>query len=246
MAITQASLTSGTSGTNGLSASTASVTPTANRLVIVVAFGGAVTPANATDPSGVSGNGITYSRLASRNNTTSFGLNTSIWRGMSASPSAGAITITYPNTQDLFIWSVFELAGINTGGTNGSSAVNSNTATNQDITGTLTSLTATLAAFGSANNGAISAQINAKVAGTLATATPDTGWSEIHDLALNSGSFDFALETQWRASNDTSATQTWSVAGAIQVVAAEIVAASTFSAGWAAGATHTILSGVGD
>jgi hypothetical protein len=223
MAITQASLTSNSSGTNGTSVATASITPTANRLIIVSVFGGAVTPANATDPSGVSGNGITYSLLKSQNNTTTFGLNLSIWRGMSAAPSAGAITITYPNTQDLFIWSVIELDGINISGSNGANAVNSNTASNQDISGTLTTVGATLAAFGSSSNGAICATISAK-ATSAATCTPDTGWTEIHEQSLVSAGIGFALETQWRADNDTSPSETWSAASAIQIVAAEIVA----------------------
>ena len=224
--ITQTPLTSGSSGTNGTSVSTASVSPTANRLVIVAVFGGAATPTNATDPTSVSGAGLTFTKLKAQNNTTTFGLNTSLWYAMSASPSTGAITITYPNTQDLFIWSVFELAGVNVAGGTGSNAVNSNTASNQDISGSLTTLGTTLSAFGSSNNGAICATINAR-ATTAATATPDTGWTEIHDLSLVSGGIAFALETQWRDSNDTSPSETWSAAGAIQIVAAEIVAATS-------------------
>jgi hypothetical protein len=223
MAITQSSLTSGSSGTNGLSIATASVSPTSNRLVIVAVFGGAVTPANATDPSTVAGAGLTFVKLVAQNNTTTFGLNTSIWYAMSAAPSSGAITITYPNTQDLFIWSVYELAGVDATGTNGANAVNTNTAGGQDITGAATSVTATLAAFASANNGAICATISAK-ATSAATCTPDTGWTEIHEVSLVSSGIGFALETQWRADNDTTALGTWSAGSAIQTIAAEIVA----------------------
>jgi hypothetical protein len=223
MAITQSSLTSGTSGTNGLSVATASVSPTANRLVIAAFFGGAVTPANATDPTSVAGAGLTFVKLKAQNNTTTFGLNTSFWYAMSAAPSSGAITVTYQNTQDLFMWSLLELDGIDISGSNGANAVNTNTAAGQDITGAATSVTATLAAFASANNGAICATISAK-ATTAATCTPDTGWSEIHEVSLVSAGIGFALETQWRASNDTTALGTWSAGSAIQTIAAEIVA----------------------
>jgi hypothetical protein len=223
-AITEFPLTSGTSGTNGLSVATASVSPTANRLVVAVFFGGAVTPANATDPSGVSGAGLTFVKWVSQNNTTTFGLNTSIWYAMSAAPSSGAVTVTYPNTQDLFLWSLFELDVIDTSGSNGAGAVNSNTATGQDITGSLTSVTATLAAFADTNNGAVCATISAK-ATSAATCSPDSGWSEIHEVSLISAGIGFALETQWRASNDTTALGTWSAGSAIQTVAAEVVAA---------------------
>lgn len=227
-AITQTALTSGSSGTNATSVATASISPTANRLVVVKVFGGAVTPANATDPSSVAGAGLTFVKLVSRNNTTSFGLNVSMWYAMSASPGSGAVTVTYPNSQDLFIWSVSEYAGVNTTGVNGANAiVAANIATNQDLTGTAATITATLPnAFGSANNGVISALVWGITTPTPATCTPDTGWTEEHDLGLLSGTISFALETQWRASNDSTAAGTWSANGAMQIVAAELVAAT--------------------
>jgi hypothetical protein len=143
---------------------------------------------------------------------------------MSAAPSSGAITATYPNTQDLFLWSLFELDGINSSSSNGSSAVNGNTAANQDISGTLTSVTATLAALFNSNSGAICATVSAK-ATSSAACTPDAGWTEIDEIPLVSGGIGFSLETQWRASNDTTALGTWDAASAIQTIAAEILAA---------------------
>ncbi len=244
MAITQSALTNNGSTTTGTSFNTASITPTANRLVLVCISSVHLTSANAAAPSGVSGNGITYTLLKNISNTGG-GLSTSIWRGMSASPSTGAIMISFANTVARINWSVMELAGINTGGSNGSAAVNSNTASNEDASGTATSITATLAAFGNANNGAVAALGWFMAAASPATCTPDTGWTEGTDAGVTSGSLSLALETQWRASNDTTATGTWNAAGGIQTVAAEIVAAGTFNPAWAVGATHTILSGAG-
>lgn len=223
MALSQSALTNAGSTTAGTSFGTASITPTANRLVIVEIATTHTTSANAAVPTGVSGNGITYALLASKASTAG-GFTTSLWRGMSASPSAGAITINYANQVNRINWSVFEIDGVDISGSNGANAVNSNTATGENVTATVATVTATLAAFANANNGAIAACLWG-MAGATQTCTPDTGWTEVSDAGVAIGGAALCLEAQFRASNDTTAQGTWAANGAVQTVAAEIVAA---------------------
>jgi hypothetical protein len=226
VAITQAALTSGTSATNATSYATASISPTANRLIVVAVHSPASTAANAAAPSGISGAGLTFVKLVDRANTA-FGTAVSLWRAMDAAPSTGALTITFANQQERCAWSVFEFDGVDTGGSNGSAAVNSNTASATNA-GTTASATATLAAFAGANNGAVMATGFFDATGVVKTCTPDTGWTEIHDLGLTeAGNRALSIETQWRADNDTTAVGTWSANGGVLTVAAELVAAST-------------------
>lgn len=199
MAITQNSLTSHTDATDATSYVTASsYTPAANRLVIAAVLNSK--GASADTPTGA-GNGLTWVQIA----TLPFSSNRrrlTIFRAMGASPTNGAFTADFAGaTQTGCAISITEFAGVDTSGTNGSGAVVQN-ATN---TGTaVSSLTVTLAAFGSANNGAYAAF------GAVATVaiTHDSGWSEIHDISFTPPSG--ALETQWIATNDTSAVGTMS------------------------------------
>jgi hypothetical protein len=225
MAITEAALTSGSSATDTTSYATASVSPTASRLIIVAVHNAAQSAVNAAPPTGVAGAGLTFAALGTAQSDTTFGTAVSFWRAMSASPGTGALTITFANTQTAVNWSVFELAGVDTSGSNGAGAVNTNTAGNKNA-GATASATATLGAFANANNGAICAT-GALVAGvTIPTCTPDTGWTEIHDTGTADGTISIAIETQWRASNDTTALGTWSVNAGVLTVAAEIIAAA--------------------
>jgi hypothetical protein len=242
MAITEAALTSGSSGADASSFATASISPTANRLIIVAVHSAAVTAANAGPPSGISGAGLTFAALGTAQSDTTFGTALSLWRAMSASPSTGALTITFANPQTAINWSVFELDGIDTSGTNGSGAVNSNTAGNKNA-GATASVTATLAAFASANNGAIAATCSLVAGVTIPTCTPDTGWTEIHDTGVADVSISLAIETQWRASNDTTALGTWSTNGGIFTIAAEIIAASSGTSVALTGQSATVSRG---
>jgi hypothetical protein len=235
MAITATALTSGSSISSGSSFDTASVAPTANRLVVVAVT---LQAASAAPPTGISGAGLTFVSWVENNNGAT-NQSTSLWRAMSASPSSGALTITHSGATNP-IWSVFELDGVVTTGTNGADAINANTATAVDITGSATTLTVTLGAFGHANNGTVGAFAWLQTAGSPATATAGTGFTEIHDLGLTDTGTSWALETEWRADNDTSVNNTWSAAGGIFGVAAEVVASGTVSIAVPAGAMSLI------
>jgi hypothetical protein len=100
----------GASNTTNLTVyTTASVTPTANRLVLVWVFGRVAEP----PPDSVTGNGITYSQVASSTDATS-AWSASLWAGSSATPSAGAVTITFPAGRGGCLWRVEEWDGSST------------------------------------------------------------------------------------------------------------------------------------
>jgi hypothetical protein len=195
---------------------TASVSPAANALILVaVAIYSAQSGSTGVDA--VTGNGITYTLVASGPSVDDgFGpYQPHLYRGMSASPSAGAITInpTYNLDPVQVDWCVAEFTGVDTGGTNGADAVvqsNSNS-TNENAT-----LTITLSAFGSADNGAFGSAITYND-GTI---THETNWTE---LDQNSNQ----MHAQWRDDNDTTCTFVSSNSGDdLSGIAVEIKAAA--------------------
>src|SRR6266498_873641 len=94
---TFASLTSGGSATAGTTRTTASVSPTGNRLILIAI--NAYVSAGSAQPTitSVVGNGITYTLVRSQDVDTSGTDRTTlfVYRGMAASPSAGTIAITF-------------------------------------------------------------------------------------------------------------------------------------------------------
>jgi hypothetical protein len=124
VAVTASVLTEGSSTTDAASYATASISPTANRLVLLAVFSGDTVAAAAAAPSSVTGNGLTWVQVATQNNSDSnTNITTTVFRAMGASPSAGAVTINFGATQENCAWSVAEFAGVPTTGTHGSGAV---------------------------------------------------------------------------------------------------------------------------
>lgn len=205
MAVAATQLAQGT----GAGTTTSSITPTANNLILI-AIG---LYKNGTMPTinSVSGNGITYALVAAAASVDDgFGpYKVHLYRGMSASPSTGTVSISLSAAADQVDYSICQVSGVDTSGTNGSGAVvQSNTGTANDAT----SLSVTLSAFGSVSNGAY---------GCLGIyndvpVTPDSGWTELDDATQ--------LETQWRADNDTSVGWSWTGATDAGGVAVEIKA----------------------
>lgn len=230
MAITLNTLTSHGDSADANSYTTASsFTPGANRLVLAFVENSKGSTANTPT---VTGNSLTWVQVATVAFSTGSRRRLTLFRAMGASPTNGALTADFAGVNQTSIAiSVFELDGVDTSGTNGSGAVVQN-ATNTGEA--VSSVTATLAAFGSASNGA--------VAGVGATAnvgiTHDTGWSEIHDITSVTLPAT-ALETQWIATNDTTASGTMvSGTASMGIIAIEIKAA-------VAGRTNQYLTLVG-
>lgn len=225
MAISGSTLTSGTDNTTTNSYATASVSPTSGRMVYVgvYSFQTSGTEANAAAPSSLSGNGLTWTKVVENVDTT-FGMAISIWRALASSPSAGAITMSHANDRAATAWSVIQVDGADTGGTNGSNSV-VQSASNKSNTGSATSLTVTLGAFGDAGNGAVSFHATLVVGATQATATAGSGWTELNESANSETPVSYSIESQWRADNDTTADVTWSIGGYSYSAALEIKAA---------------------
>src|SRR6185437_15159838 len=96
---------------------TASVTPPADTLLLLAV--GSNT-SNFSTPT-VSGAGCTWTQVATvqTSNHTSM----TLFRAVSATPSAGALTITFSNNQSNVYWSLTAFTGANLSGTNGSGAI---------------------------------------------------------------------------------------------------------------------------
>jgi len=222
--ITETPLTSGSTTTNASSYLTASVSPTADRLILVAITHN--TDGGAFSVSGVSGAGLTFTKI----NEVSIGSYTyvSLWRALSASPSSGQITIDFgANTAWNIAWSVKEFAGVDTSGTNGAGAV-VQSATN--TAASTNAITATLAAFGSTDNATYGCTgTKTESSSTAITATPGSGFTEIHDLYVVDSTFNFvnSVHSEWRAGNDTTVDMSFSrTAGFLGAIAVEIKAAT--------------------
>jgi hypothetical protein len=176
---------------------TASVSPTANRLILIwiSTFGSASTP------TAVVGNGITYAHVISTADyDNGFGPTAHhLFRGMSASPSSGTIAITGAASTSFVNWTVEEVPGVDTGGTNGSAAIVQSA--KQENGSPATSLSVTLAAFGDAGNGTICGVHTYDTR----TRTVGSGFTLGHD-----GSVTGVPSTEYRTDPDTTADWTFS------------------------------------
>lgn len=220
MAISTTLLTSGSSGTDAASYTTASVTPTANRLQLL-----AVEVARYTaGPPGawtVTGNGLTWvevARVGIETNGANYNASLSLFRAMGPAPTAGAITINLNGTTAVSCaWSLVECAGVDTSGTNGSGAIVQAASANVNAN---TALTVTLGAFSSVNNATFACFGASDAAGTPRTYTAGTGFTEIADTGVQYSS----VTSMFRADNDTTANTTTSASTNIAGIAVELKA----------------------
>lgn len=188
MTVAEYDLTVTVPGGTGGTYSTASITPTAGRLVLASTMslaggGGPETPT-------LSGCGLTWVLVATRAYANSQ-FRVSVFRAMGASPSAGAVTITYSGTlEGQRCCSIAEFSGVAGGGTNGSEAI-VQAASAAEETGSTTALV-TLSAFTDTKNAtysAVGANSNVLYAGS--------GFTQIHLGSTN------IFLTEWRFDNDT-------------------------------------------
>lgn len=223
MAISATSLTSGTDNATTTSFATASVSPTSGRMVYIGI--GTIQPsgseAAAAAPSGLSGNGLTWTKVHEEVSTVT-GVASSVWRAKADSPSSGAITITFAANKAFAAWSVIEVDGADTSGTNGANSVVQSAGAQAD-SGSATSAPVTLSTFADAGNGAVGFFFHVGI-GSTPTATADTGWTELNE-ATNFEGVGYGSQSQWRSDNDTTVGPSWSVGGYSRGIAMEIKAA---------------------
>ncbi len=170
------------------------------------------TVATAAAPT-VTGNGITYDLV---NTINSGNRRLSVLRGMSAAPSAGAVTLDFGATSVASVgWSITEFCGVNQTGVNGAGAV-VQSVTGLDAGGAATTLTTTLAALEHANNVHLCA-VGLSISSTV---TPDADFAEIADD--NEVGNNLTLETAW-AANQVDCTPTF-LAAVVYMISLEVKA----------------------
>lgn len=198
MAVAATHLVTNGSSTDTTSYTTASITPTANRLVLAAVFVSR-TGATPSQPT-LSGNGLTW--VLEESLDTGGAVKIFLFRAMGGSPSAGGVTIDFGTETEIFCgWSISEFSGVDTSGTNGSGAVV------QSTTGSATgaaSLSVTLGAFAStahATYGCIGINLNTAI-------TPGSGFTELGEHN-NSGTPNRSIESEFKATNDTGVDWSW-------------------------------------
>ena len=190
-AVTATELTTGADGANGASYVTASISPTANTLILAwVTNSRNSSPATPT----LSGNGLTWVQVT----TVAWGTiatptwRTTLFRAMGASPTSGAVTITVPGNATGCLWSIQQFGNVDTSGTDGSGAV---VQAASNATDSNTSLSVTLAPLANATNataGGFSNVINALMVidlryskvGVCAISTPMPPMAELRLVTL--------------------------------------------------------------
>lgn len=220
MAIAASVLAGAVNTTNLSSYATASITPTANRLVLAFISSGHATGGQVNTTPTLTGNGLTWveiGNIQSGNATT--GAKTTVFRAMGASPSAEAVTIDFGGiTQTRCGWSIVEFSDIDTSGTDGSGAVV------QFKTAAATSGTAGTAdfdaAFGDGTNNATYSAITNRIAEAV---TEEGGFTELHDLAF--GADAAHMQSMWRIGEDQTPAPTWTTSAHWAQLVVEIKAA---------------------
>jgi hypothetical protein len=202
MAVSGSHLVSSASGVDATSYATASITPTANRLVLAAIVNQRVT-APAPEPT-LTGNGLTWVSVATQLypvGTNADRARITVFRALGAAPSAGAVTIDFAgDTQIGAAWSISEFSGVDTGGTNGSAAVGT-PATAVD-TGAVTTLVVA-PTFTSADHGTYCAIGH----GANENKVEGAGFTLLGNG--RAGSPSQCVGSEWRADNDTTADMTW-------------------------------------
>jgi hypothetical protein len=195
---------SGVATSNVASVATASWTPTNNRLYILAVVSRLAAGAGTPNTPTASGNGMTWVQIGAPITVTSGSSVTwkiTFFRAMvSAGAAAGATTIDWAaQQQSRTIYSIDEYDGVQTGGTNGDTAVVQNGSNSNSTGGTIGSIT--LAAFGAAGNGAHACWVHAQAEDTIA----EPSWTELFDDTGGGTGY----EVEGRNSPDTTPTASW-------------------------------------
>jgi RHS repeat-associated protein len=204
-AITVNNLATFSSNSSNTLYTTSSISPTANKLLLLSVASRTGISTNPNQPT-VSGNGLTWVAVDSRvyDDTSSSRRRITLFRAMGASPSSGALTISFGGqTQTTYTAIVDQASGIDTSGTNGSGAV-VQSANNYDASASVSSLNVTLGSFGNTSNTTYGTFANAN--GTDSS-TAGSGFTKYGDIADSSN--DIRLMTEYKNSNDTGVDSSW-------------------------------------
>lgn len=237
MAITFAALTSGTDTTDDADSVVSATTVTAERLQLLTICSRADAVQPTISSIGVpTGSGIVWTLVGTAVDFDTSGSRRTLflYRGMATATVTGGFTITWGGTQTGKAWALDEVAGMDTSGTQGSGAIV------QAVTGLgagVSSLTITLAAFGSTSNATYGAFGNAGEGALIA----GTGFTRIGNQQVAG---ECGVGTEYRVDNDTSVDMsngTMDIGG----VAVEIKAAATTAIKTINGVTYANTKTVG-
>jgi hypothetical protein len=217
----------GSGVSSATSATTASISPIANRLILVTVHAyinaGSVQPATPT----VTGNGITYA-LERAQDTDDAGADRGtlfVFRGMATSPTPGAITISFGAvTMTRIQWAVDQSdANVSTLGSNGSGAV-------------IQSTGVTLAAAATSGTVNYVSAMRSSSSGyaawghqTQEAKVQRSGWTEVSDVFTVSLA---SVETQYIASPDTAGSASWTTSSRAGGIILEIATAPSPLVAW--------------
>lgn len=207
--VTPTTLTNGMGSGGATSYNTASVSPSANKLITVAVYNrrsGAI----GTEPT-LSGAGFTWVKEITFTNTYGNNSRFTIFRGVSSSPSSGALTIDFGGiTQQMSHWHVVEWDNADTTGSNGANAIPQSKGV--DNANSTTSMTCTLDnAIKSAENATYGGMGLVDVVGS--GITPGDGETELVDQTNNGSSFDWRTQFQWEQGTDNSMSWTYASGG---------------------------------
>lgn len=208
--ITQTLLTSSGDAVDRSSYSTASISPSANKLVLVLVqhycSGG-----NPPIPS-VSGCGMTWQYITGITDSANI-RRIDLFRSMSSSPSPGGLTFSFGSTQARCSWAISEFDGVDKTGSYGSGAIVQSSSA-EASTG-VGSLSITLSPIGSP----INATFGAIRLGSLSTnINPGSGYTEITDYQDSEN----LHQTQWKIGTDNTVDWSWAPTGSTPAIALAI------------------------
>jgi hypothetical protein len=221
VAITHANLTRGQSDTDATSYTTASVTPGANRLVLL-SVASEVSSGDGAEPT-ISGNGLTWTLVRSTREIGTSVMQVHVFRAMGGSPSSGSITISFGSqTQMHCAWSVDEFDGVRTTG-GGADAV----AQSVLASGSGANMSATLASFAASSHRPYATWRHA----SSTEHDPESGYTEITDQVIGTGARRHYVEWHASAAEETPST-TGTVSSSWRGVAVELADTAPVTGGW--------------
>lgn len=192
-------LTNGASAVSGTGFSSASITPTADKMVIVAVANGSTAPT--PEPTSVIGCGITFVKITSQTVILD-GQRLTLWIGITDSPTNDTIDITYPSSVDYCLWSVIQCGNVYTPDSDLTRAVRQ-AVSNTNLSQTNTASVTALAAFEQSLNGTFVAVHNRKNQDIV----PGTNLTQLSDVGLAAPAR--RLFTGYRAAPLRSPTVSW-------------------------------------
>ena len=210
-AITTTLLDASVSGDNLTEYTTNSITPSSNALILaaVLARQGS---GSSTAVTSMSGNGLTWRKIQTIGLSGSSLSTLSLYCAQGASPSAGAVTITFATGQSVAHWAISEFKDVSTTGD-----CNTNAVAQIGAASGANPITVTLASFANADNRPFMAT---GIAITNAI-SPETGFTELSETTLTSPATEH--QTEWHATGpDTTPSSSWTGTPSNAAIAVEI------------------------